>query len=54
MTAWQFVGACFLVYGVIHLHKKYGLSIFKVFALEALIGIGIAAIVLVAYVYLKP
>lgn len=52
MTAWQFIGACLFVYALIHLHKKYGMSIFKTFALEALIGISIAAVIICAYVYL--
>lgn len=53
MTVWEFIGACLFVYAVIYLHKKYGLSIFKVFAVEALIGITIAFALVVAYFYLK-
>ena len=37
-----------ILYAIIHLHKKYGMSIFKVFFKEALIGVSIAFVLIFA------
>ena len=37
-----------ILYAIIHLHKKYGMSIFKVFFKEALIGVSIAIVLIFA------
>lgn len=47
MTVWQFIGACLFVYAVIHLHKKYGMSIFKTLAIETFIFI-IGVLIMIA------
>lgn len=52
MTMWEFIWASLFIYAIIHLHRKYGMAIFKTFALEALIGISIAAAIIAAYAYL--
>lgn len=49
---WEFILGSLFIYVIINLHRKYGMAIFKTFALEALIGISIAAVIIGAYVYL--
>ncbi len=52
MTVWEFIWGGLFIYAIIHFHRKYGTSVFKIFALEVLIGISIAAVIIGAYFYL--
>ena len=47
MTLLQFIFGSLFVYAVIHLHKKYGFALFKVLAIEAVIGISLSILILV-------
>lgn len=46
----QLVISGLIVYSIIHLHRKYGMKIFKTYAIEAFIGIGIATVIIAVIV----
>lgn len=48
---WEFIGGSLFIYAIIHLHRKYGTTIFKTLAVEAVIFIIGVLIMIVIGIY---